>query len=1091
MAIGHRGAVLRQIERVFSLGTLSGMSEEQLLDHFTARHDEAAFEALIARHGPMVWGLCRRLLHDPHDAEDAFQATFLVLLRKAGTLREPGQLSPWLYGVAFRVASRVRSDPARRREKEGKVAKPEAVVSDLSREVDGLRSAIDEEVNRLPEKYRRPVILCHLEGLTYEEAARQLQWTTGMVKGRLTQARERLRHRLTTRGLAPSVGLAGPGIFPAAQVAVPQALAIRTAQVAAHIATAASASILALAEGAIRTMLFTQLKAAALVLAAGTLTLVLSACAFALVQTDETPRAVATPLPEKAVDPKPNPVGRSMEFRVVEPGTDRGIPGVQLTVRAGDLKTEASTDETGRYVIQGIPPKVASAVTIWATKAGLVPKSISWWNDTANTRLPGTYTLSMESSTTIGGLIRDEAGVPIEGAIVYIRADSGYGDGVPFTDVFEYPAKTDAQGRWRCDLIPAGASDVSTRLVHPDYVSDQSYGDTPVPSPEQLSAQSAVMVMTRGATLSGTVTDAGGRPIPGADVKLGIDRFGAPQPPSTQTDAEGHYQFHVKPGSQVLTVQAKGHAPDLKRLPAVQGRERVDFQLLPAQPFFGRIVDRQGRPVAGARIVADTWRGCRTLNTKFTTDAEGYYRWDDAPADEVLIDIWKGGYMPIRKRPMTASPEEVEIRLAPMLRVQGSVVDAESGQAVESFKVIPGYVIGDSQSPYWLYSDLMSASGGKYEISLNDPRTPHVRIEAKGFQPAVSRPFRGDEGDTAYDFKLQKAATITGIVRLPDGRPLPGAEVIMVLAGRSTMINNGRFTQRDRNPWVETGPDGRFSLPAPEKDYSIAVLHDRGYGERSSQGLAADPVVTVRPWGRIQGTYRIGSAPGVRQAIKADRRHSTGGTVVKIAFDYQVLSDGRGQFTLDHVPPDEFLVSSVFQLPRDITTASGQSVIVAVQPGETRSVSLGGKGQPVVGRIGIPKGSDRQVDWSYGSFAFETALERPIPPKGLDAQEQMRWWRESEESKAYSRAHHRFPLRIGPDGSFRVEDVPAAPYILSIQMYEPPSDHRRGGPAKVVGRAAHKFVVPEQPGGRSDEPLDLGEIPLNLNKRVGDPVSDF
>ena len=201
MAIENDGTVLRGIERIFNQGSLTGLSEAQLLRRFAAG-DEAAFEALVTRHGPMVLSVCRRSLFDHRDVEDAFQATFLVLIRKAEALRDGDLLGPWLHGVAYRVASRIRSRVIRRPTDERKGAQPEAVESTGDLERNEIRGLLDEEIRRLPEKYRTPVVLCYLEGRTHEEAARRLRCSTGSVRGRLDRARHKLRDRLTRRGLA-------------------------------------------------------------------------------------------------------------------------------------------------------------------------------------------------------------------------------------------------------------------------------------------------------------------------------------------------------------------------------------------------------------------------------------------------------------------------------------------------------------------------------------------------------------------------------------------------------------------------------------------------------------------------------------------------------------------------------------------------------------------------------------------------------------------------------------------------------------------------------------------------------------------------
>jgi RNA polymerase sigma factor (sigma-70 family) len=175
-------------------------SDAELLDRFTRGRDHAAFAALVRRHGPMVFGVCRRVLRDPHEAEEAFQVTFLVLVRKAGELRQPGRLASWLYGVANRVARKSRVSAARRGKHERAAAGPDMTVppEELGEDV---KAVLDEEMVALPEKYRAPLVLCYLEGLTNEAAAERLGWPTGSMSYRLARGRELLRKRLVRRGV--------------------------------------------------------------------------------------------------------------------------------------------------------------------------------------------------------------------------------------------------------------------------------------------------------------------------------------------------------------------------------------------------------------------------------------------------------------------------------------------------------------------------------------------------------------------------------------------------------------------------------------------------------------------------------------------------------------------------------------------------------------------------------------------------------------------------------------------------------------------------------------------------------------------------
>jgi RNA polymerase sigma-70 factor (ECF subfamily) len=174
-------------------------ADAELVSRFATDRSEEAFAALVRRHGPLVLSVCRRLLGSLPDAEDAYQATFLVLARRAGSLAQPERLGNWLYGVASRIARKARTS-CRRRQARERQARPRSWLSSPAAVDDDLGAILREELSRLPEKYRTAVGLCYLEGKTNAEAARLLRWPAGTVKGRLSRARELLRDRLTMRG---------------------------------------------------------------------------------------------------------------------------------------------------------------------------------------------------------------------------------------------------------------------------------------------------------------------------------------------------------------------------------------------------------------------------------------------------------------------------------------------------------------------------------------------------------------------------------------------------------------------------------------------------------------------------------------------------------------------------------------------------------------------------------------------------------------------------------------------------------------------------------------------------------------------------
>jgi RNA polymerase sigma factor (sigma-70 family) len=267
MATSQLGEVLRHLRRA-ALHDGEGQTDGQLLEGFVSRREGAALEALVRRHGPMVWSVCRRALHNPQDAEDAFQATFLVLVRKAASVVPREMVANWLYGVAYQTAWKARILTAKRRTREQQVSRlPELAVveKDLWRD---LRPLLDQELRRLPAKYRVAIVLCDLEGRTRGEAARQLGVPEGTLSGRLTRGRAMLAKRLTRHGLVLPIGGLESMLPQNAASAGGPAIATVEAVIrfaAGHAATS-SPRVVALTEGVLQAMFWTKWKLVAVAL---------------------------------------------------------------------------------------------------------------------------------------------------------------------------------------------------------------------------------------------------------------------------------------------------------------------------------------------------------------------------------------------------------------------------------------------------------------------------------------------------------------------------------------------------------------------------------------------------------------------------------------------------------------------------------------------------------------------------------------------------------------------------------------------------------------------------------------------------------
>jgi len=340
------------LELVLAAGSAVGYSDSQLLELLVRGREgskDLAFRALLDRHGSMVWGVCRQLLCQAHDADDAFQATFLVLVRRASSLKVAGSLGPWLYQVAWRVAQQARSD--RRRERSGTADQLEnAEEREHHRAVSPEHlAALHGELNRLPARYRLPIVLCHLEGKTHEEAARALRWPVGTVSGRLSRGRSLLRSRLERRGWKSPEDLIG--------IVIPGGHALRVPlQLVDHCICAANclespsvagSTAYELMKGALRTMFWNRMKAGA-----AALVVVVSLAGTAGMLS----RGSQASTPQNSQQSKAPLPGPTLELAAVDPQAGaREQPAQSSRKRAAEPSDEVTVENAPPVVVQTVP----------------------------------------------------------------------------------------------------------------------------------------------------------------------------------------------------------------------------------------------------------------------------------------------------------------------------------------------------------------------------------------------------------------------------------------------------------------------------------------------------------------------------------------------------------------------------------------------------------------------------------------------------------------------------------------------------------------------------------------------------------------
>jgi len=473
MPIETLGAALRQIKRLFTDGVISGLPDAQLLDRFIEQRDPGAFEALVARHGPMVLSVCRGILRDPNDAEDAFQATFLVMVKKAGTIHGRHTLGGWLYQVANRVAIQANKAVARRRTYEREAGQMAAAITPSGPAIpDELLPALHEEIARMPEKYRLALVLCDLEGMTQIQAAGELGWSERTLRRRLAEARERLKRRLGRRGLIPDDAMLGAAFLREARALVPAAWQEATVRAALdlvnHTVTAGAVSAAAgsLTREVLNIMLVQKLKlASAALIAVGVTAWAASA---ALISRGDEPGRKASVLPPVAQRAAPAPAPRPeaeresdpldavgtfpVHGRVIDPdgkplaGAEIFIrPNNELGLAGSDAAVPAPKGQKGRVAVSGADgrfrfdlDKASSDFPYadepaWHTAqiAAVAPRSAMAWVEAGSLINGDEATLRLvRDDLPIRGRVLDLQGRPVAGATVRLRQIGTAKDGV-------------------------------------------------------------------------------------------------------------------------------------------------------------------------------------------------------------------------------------------------------------------------------------------------------------------------------------------------------------------------------------------------------------------------------------------------------------------------------------------------------------------------------------------------------------------------------------------------------------------------------------------------------------------------------------
>lgn len=659
------------LQALFSAGTAGNLSDAQLIERFLsgrAEVAEPAFATLVARHGNVVMGACQAILRDRHDAEDAFQATFLVFARKAGSVRNSEALGCWLYGVARRVAARARRLVARRRDAERRGAlamsnRTESCPADYW-------SELYEELDLLPTRYRAPIVLCDLEGHTYEEAARQLQCPRGTVQSRLSRGRERLRGRLLRRGITiASTALAATLFERPASAQVSAALCEQTTR--AVLSGQAGGIVETLARSVLKTHVVTRLMSVGVLL--GTAITVAVAIVVGLGGHEE--QAAAAPASEPAAPAAP------LVVKVVD-ALGHAMPNtkVQLLSHLDERSWKANFEGMVNIPSELIDGFIDLIARPDATTFGWVEYVPGRAEPEVGTRAQPLVLALRPLSRTMRGTIVDDSGRPIVGARVQVQ---GLSDATSQVHRFgavprgtPWPlgeAVTDETGEYRLPMPDHASASLIAR--HPWYIGPY------IACPEQGDVIAPTKLKEAG-QISGVVTDAEtGRPVEGAYIGAQIlipnsDSF-AGAGGQAVSDANGRYMIGgLEPEVyNVLFLRATGNpklTAEAVEAVRVKARETVELPITArvGRRLHGTVVDDDtGQPLANMRIgyygAARPRSGAAVMGTK--SDAHGQFELF-VPPGSAFVYIMHPGYGGRQREvnlvvPADRDPEPVAIQI--------------------------------------------------------------------------------------------------------------------------------------------------------------------------------------------------------------------------------------------------------------------------------------------------------------------------------------------------------------------------------------------------------------------------------------------
>jgi protocatechuate 3,4-dioxygenase beta subunit len=719
-------------------------------------------------------------------------------------------------------------------------------------------------------------------------------------------------------------------------------------------------------------------------------------------------------------------------------------------LRAGAHWASVTADGEGRLVIR--LPAPANGLDVDITTPGYGPYWASWSSTAHEQAIPEKFTAELEAGWSVGGIIVDTEGNPVEGVNVSPSIEYKKRPGDLSQLGTGASVKTDAAGRWRFDSVPASKPEVDVGIDHPGFKAGSRALGRGAFGIKLGASPTAKIVLERGLTVSGKVTDEDGKPIAGALVRTKFVN----DIREAKTNATGEYRLlGCSQQATRLVVSAKGRATDMKELNTEPDMGSVDFQMKPGGVVRIRVLDAKGNPVPRARIFCQRWRGTFSYfefdHVSQYANENGVWVWNEAPLDEFKADICPPDGMELELQPLVARAEEYVFRTSPALEVSGKVVDAVTKEPIKKFRVVPGFRSLEKEM-HWNRIENYVATDGRYRIRRTRADFDQIRIEADGYQAARSRDIKSTEGRVTINFELDRGKNVVARVFTPRNVPAVGAQVALGVVGSIINFKNGAIEDPSTYCAREsTDQNGRFHFPAQEKDFQLVITHESGFAHiKSTRDWDLTKIIHLEPWARVEGTFRIGKtpAPNIPLTLDVARLHTNERSEPRYYVQYESATGPDGRFVFEHVIPGKGWLGRRLSLTVDTGATemiSASTIPAEFLAGATNRVDVGGTGRAVVGKLRPKAGFKEKVRWNFALVTVRSAANEP------------------------GRSSSQFTATVDRDGNFRIDDVPPGDYALSAHFFQ------GAGAGRLLD---HTFTVPAAAGDAAIEPIYLGTLTL-------------